>query len=279
MRHLSFAAALIVIGVLDGSSSGWQDGPSMSSPPVLEESIASELPDFATDDVSAFSIQPETAAGSNCGCSHCRSGPAGSRPSLSGPGNCPPAILSEGWCRRPWYWGLFAGALSGNDLQEDLLSQQTSFAGGLRLGRDLDLAWAVEARLLFSDIELADRLSAQPRTADLILGDISLVHHFGQHPRIQPFLALGIGVADWEFVDAGGNEFTDTQLACPIGLGVKQRYDDWLVFRFDLTDNIIFGGGTLVGTQHEVAATGSIEFRFGGSRTSYWPWRPRLYFW
>jgi hypothetical protein len=188
--------------------------------------------------------------------------------------------LSEAWCRRPLYADVFFGALTGNELQGDLVDVETGFFGGVRLGHDLDERWAVEGRLGLAGLDLSNtEAPAQPRTGDLIVGDISLVCYLTQHPRTRPFLSAGAGFADWEFSDAFGNSFTDTQAAVPLSVGIKQRYDDWLVFRFDLTDNIVFGGGTIIGTEHLFSATGSLELRFGGSRTSYWPWRRRTVFW
>src|SRR5690606_20402379 len=114
--------------------------------------------------------------------------------------------------------------------------------------------------------------------ADLLLADVSLVHYFYTELTTRPFVSIGFGAVDWEYVDAAGVPTDEKVFGMPVGFGVKHRYDDWLVFRFDVTDNIAFGGGTPIGTQHTFSATGAIELRFGGSRVSYWPWQPRRYY-
>jgi hypothetical protein len=122
--------------------------------------------------------------------------------------------------------------------------------------------------------------AALPRQADLLLADVSLVYYFYSDLTIRPYLSVGLGVVDWEFIDANGNATDEKVMGVPISLGVKQRCDDWLVLRLDLTDNIAFGGGTQIGTQHNFSVTGNVEIRFGGPRTSYWAWAPRKhYFW
>lgn len=257
-----------------------------------ETAPAAELPAPVYDEiVPADPTQlPPVPGGDHAGCScaSCRGGgsgppPPGVLPSANswfgGYGDCPKAVISEGWCRRPYYVDAFIGAISGNELIDNQISQQTSFLGGLRLGWDLDEKWGVETRLAVSEVDIANFQDPfNDRTADLLMWDVSLVHYFLTDLRIRPFLSVGVGVVDWEYVGADGLMTDDKVVGVPVGIGVKHRYDDWLVFRLDLTDNIAFGGGTLLGTQHNMSITASCEVRFGGPRVSYWPWQPRKYY-
>jgi hypothetical protein len=220
-----------------------------------------------------------------CSCASCRSGTShGPPPEIAGSSgwftnDCPKAVISGGWCERPLYFDGFVGAIYGDEFVDGQINQHTSFLAGVRLGWDLDESWGWEGRLAVSDLDISNvNGPSDNRQADLLLADVSLVHYFFTDLTTRPFLSVGVGGVDVEYVDAAGLETEEQVFGVPIGIGIKHRYDDWLVFRFDLTDNMAFGGGTPMGTQHNLSATGSFELRFGGSRVSYWPWQPRRYY-
>jgi hypothetical protein len=226
----------------------------------------------------------ERSGQAGCSCSSCGAG-NGHAPVVSDqagawlPQDCPPAVISEGWCRRPFYFDGFIGAITGDDFVEGAIAQHTSFLAGGRLGWDLDERWGVEGRLAFSEVGISNTSGERfDRQADLLLADVSLVRYWFTDWKLRPFATVGLGVADWEFSDDAGNSTDEKVFGVPVGIGVKQRYDDWLVFRLDLTDNMAFGGGTVLGTQHNFSITGGFELRFGGARTSYWPWQPRKHY-
>jgi hypothetical protein len=230
-------------------------------------------------------LPPIAHGHSGCGCASCRGGAQTGPPPGLGPksswfiDDCPKPVLSEGWCRRPFYIDVFSGTISGNELVDDQVAQHTSFFGGVRLGWDLDEGWGWEGRLGWAEVEVNNiQAPSQERTADLFLWDVSLVHYFASDLRIRPFVSVGVGVVDWNFTDASGASIDESVVGVPLSIGVKQRYDDWLVFRLDLTDNMAFGGGTVLGTQHNFSCTAACELRFGGPRISYWPWQPRKYY-
>jgi hypothetical protein len=220
-----------------------------------------------------------------CSCAGCRSGAGhtgapyadGGQPALLD--DCPPAVISEGWCQRPCYFDGFVGAVFGDEFVNGQINQQTSFLAGLRLGWDLDEAWGLEGRFAISDFDISNASApADTRQADVLMLDASLVHYFFTDLTTRPFVSFGLGVVEFDYVDASGIEREEQAFGVPVGIGIKHRYDDWLVFRFDLTDNMAFAGGTELGTQHNVSVTGSFELRFGGRRMSYWPWQPRRYY-
>jgi hypothetical protein len=194
-------------------------------------------------------------------------------------GGCPPVVISEEWCRRPLFVDVFAGAISGDEFIDGQIGQATSILAGGRLGWDFNGAWGCEARLAFAEVEIFNLPGpSERREADLFMWDVSVVHYFGSDLAIRPYCSVGLGSVDWEYVDVFGNPADEKMIGVPLAIGVKQRCDDWLVFRLDLTDNIAFGGGTPLGTQHNFSVTGNVELRFGGPRTSYWAWAPRKHY-
>ncbi len=210
---------------------------------------------------------PHAQPHAGCGCPHCQSGGNGAFPGYDKlgyalHGGCPPAVISEAWCRRPFFADVFIGLIFGNEFVN---GEETSLLTGGRLGWDLSGQWGCEARLAVAEV-------------DLLMADVSLVHYFGSHLTRRPYFSVGLGVVDWDFVDADGTTANEQVMGVPISLGVKRRQDDWLVLRFDLTDNIAFGGSTRVGTQHNFSLTANVEIRFGGPRTSYWTWAPSKHY-
>ena len=69
------------------------------------------------------------------------------------------------------------------------------------------------------------------RSRDLLLSEACLVG-----PALATFIAA-LSVR-YHVSRAKIREFLAVWFGVPLSIGVKQRYDDWLVFRLDLTDNI-----------------------------------------
>jgi hypothetical protein len=239
-------------------------------------------PEYVDGNIEPSPQAPPHEPHAGCGCANCQGAtqfPGYDNLPYPLQGGCPPVVISEAWCRRPFFFDVFVGAITGNEFIDNQVGQRTSLLYGGRFGWDFDGEWGVETRLALSQVDIYNLSSASNhRQADLLMADVSLVHYFGSSLTIRPFLSVGLGVVDWSYVDAFGMA-TDEQVAgVPIAIGVKQRYDDWLVLRLDLADNIAFGGGTQIGTQHNISLTGNVEIRFGGPRTSYWAWAPRKHY-
>jgi hypothetical protein len=255
-----------------------------------DETLAQEAPNAVGPDLLENPLPPTAEAPPQgpphvgCGCPHCQSGtgeafPGYDKLGYSLHGGCPPVVISEAWCRRPLFADLFIGAISGDEFINGEIGQQTSLLAGGRLGWDLSGQWGVEGRLAWAEVSIHNMQGlAQRRQAELLLADVSLVHYFGSDLTIRPYVSVGLGVVDWQFVDTDDTALGEQVMGVPISMGVKQRCDDWLVLRLDLTDNIAFGGGTRLGTQHNISITGNVEIRFGGPRTSYWSWAPRKHY-
>jgi hypothetical protein len=247
------------------------------SPPQLET-----LPDSADSPPGVDA--PHVQAPPGCNCPSCGGGPAQTFPGydkLGYPlhGACPPVVISEAWCRRPWFVDIFAGSIWGDEFIDDQIGQEPSLVVGTRLGLDFDGDWGCETRFAWSEVETYNMADpSQFQQADLFLWDVSLVYYFASSLTIRPYCSVGLGLVDWEYIDLAGMPADEKVLGVPLAIGVKQRCDDWLVLRLDLTDNIAFGGSTILGTQHNFSITGNVEIRFGGSRTSYWAWAPRRHY-
>ncbi len=252
---------------------------------ILPLTFVHQTPEAAAEYGPPVDSGPASAShAGGCGCAGCQSGGGEAFPGYDQlgytlHGGCPPVVISEEWCRRPFYFDVFIGALWGDELVNGQIDQEISFLAGGRLGWDLNGAWGVEARLAWSEVGISNVVGpVDNRQAELFLWDVSLLHYFGSHLKLRPYCALGLGAVDWEYTDINGNTTDEKVFGVPVSLGLKQRLDDWLVLRLDLTDNIAFGSGTPLGTQHNLSITGNVEIRFGGPRTSYWAWAPRKHY-
>ncbi len=209
----------------------------------------------------------------------------------------------ESWLYRPLSGGWFMGSVEGGTPIGDWASLGHGFAGGYRLGWDQSLHWGGEVRFLFGAVpvhdsararaaqlaaDLADGYSAddphtlrfnQRRDADLFHWDVDLLYYPWGDTQWRPYLMAGIGTANIDFIDRLSVRYDKIVLAMPLAVGLKIRYNDWLVMRFEAADNIAFGGGSGLGTMHNLSITLGAEIRFGGSRTAYWPWNPGRHYW
>jgi hypothetical protein len=183
-------------------------------------------------------------------------------------------LLGASWLNRPYYTGFFLGALHGDTLIPGEINQSIGFFGGFRLGWDYDTYWGLETRLGFSELGLdfIDEPSVDGAATDIVIWDTSLVYYPWGDSRWRPYLSLGIGLVDYDFIDAVGLRHSDAVVGVPWGVGLKYRHSDWIALRFDLLDNVAFGGKAGFETMNNLSLTGGLEFRFGGTRKSYFPW-------
>ena len=83
---------------------------------------------------------------------------------------------------------------------------------------------------------------------------------------------LGLGVGGFYFSDPLGHPIDHTGLSLPLGLGVKYLCGNRWALRFDVRDNVIFGGDGL-NTINSWSVTGGIEYHWGsGTSPQYYPW-------
>lgn len=179
------------------------------------------------------------------------------------------------WLNRPYHADYFFGALFGDALIAGRVRQGGGTVSGVRLGWDLDHYWGLEARVGFSNLPLTDRAGLQN---ELRFGDVSFQYYPWGDSHWRPFFLLGAGAAEFQFVDDLGQTRDEVLFQVPIGGGLKYYFRNWLALRVDVFDNVALGMSGL-DTMNNLSVSGGFEFRFGGSRTSYFPWddgiRPR----
>ncbi|MGW8256722.1 MAG: hypothetical protein ACWGMZ_04475 [Thermoguttaceae bacterium] len=198
----------------------------------------------------------------------------------------------EPWITRPFSAGVFIGPIVGSPLLDDWVGQQTGTLAGARFGWDMDDDWGVETRFASANIPLYDSAqaiqaanlldqSAQQqlrlqgtRNADHFLWDIEVLYYPWGDAACRPYVLFGLGIARIECSDRLGASYARILAGMPLGLGIKSRLNDWLVFRVECTDNVAFAGGSIFETQHNASVTGALEVRLGRSRINYWPWNP-----
>lgn len=209
---------------------------------------------------------------------------------LTGSGVC------ESWLRRPLSAGSFVGPVFGTELLDDWVGEEAGYLGGYRLGVDLDQFWGVETRLAFSFIGLDDSPRAKAaqqaaddaagiapddpfrhrfddgRYADLLFWDVDLVYYPWGDQRWRPYGMVGAGLTHVAFEDRLNRRIHDTLFTMPLAIGLKRRVTECTAWRLEVADNLAFGNR--VKTLHNISVTVGFEFRFGGSRTAYWPWNP-----
>jgi hypothetical protein len=185
-------------------------------------------------------------------------------------------LETASWLNRPYYAGFFLGGLNGDTLVAGEINQSLGFFGGFRLGWDYDYYWGLETRLGLSELGLdfIDEPSVDGLSTDIVIWDTSLVYYPWGDVRWRPYVSVGIGLVDFDFLDQFGRRHSDAVIGLPWGVGLKYRQSDWITLRFDLLDNVAFGGKAGFETMNLLSLTGGLEFRFGGTRKSYFPWNP-----
>jgi hypothetical protein len=185
-------------------------------------------------------------------------------------------LTAGSWLNRPYYVGGFIGGMGGDTLVEDQLKANGSFFWGGNFGWDYDPYWGIELRLAFTSqgLDYLTNAFIDNQYNELILWDTSLVYYPWGDARWRPYFKLGVGFADFDYVDAIGFRRSEMVYAMPFGFGMKYRVNQYWTWRFDVTDNLIFGGNAGMATQNQFSLAGGLEYRFGGRRQSYWPWNP-----
>jgi hypothetical protein len=185
-------------------------------------------------------------------------------------------LMNASWLNRPYYAGFFLGALEGDTLIADEIDQSVGFLYGFRLGWDYDMYWGMETRLGFSELGLdfVNEPTIVGLSTDIVIWDASLVYYPWGDSRWRPYLSLGIGLVDFDFLDEVALRRSDAVVGIPLGVGLKYRHSDWITMRFDFADNIALGERADYETMNNLSLGYGLEFRFGGSRTSYFPWNP-----
>jgi len=201
-----------------------------------------------------------------------------------------PPAAHEPWINRPFSIGLFAGPIVGSPLIDDWVGQQTGTVAGMRLGWDMDDDYGMELRLATANIPIYDSDAAiiaqrdatglplpaplGTRNADQFLCDIDFLYYPWGDASVRPYLLFGVGTDRIKFTDRLGTNYARILLGMPVGLGVKTKLNDWLIFRIECTDNMALAGGSIFQAQQNISLTGAFEVRLGRTKIQYWPWNP-----
>lgn len=188
-------------------------------------------------------------------------------------------LVGTSWRNRPWFVGAFVGGMLSDDLISGRAEQNNSSFLGTRLGWDFEHYWGLELRYAYARTNLTDgqgdRLDEPSR--DYFV-DLSLVHYPWGDSQWRPYLSAGLGFDTFRFEDDADQRVHQTLLAMPLGGGLKYYYNPWFTIRFDACDNIAFGDEPL-DTMHNFSLMIGAEYRFGGTRMSYFPWHGNTMYW
>ncbi len=217
-----------------------------------------------------------------------------------GPGQ---PLLRESWLYRPYSIGWFMGALHGGELVDDWVTQKQGYLGGFRLGWDFHHYWGCEMRLAWGYAQIVDSQRAKDAqtAADDLLGlapddpfrsrfdgrrdsnlsvvwDFSFLYYPWGDSAWRPYFLAGLGYASIRFEDRLSQSWSSGALGLPLGVGLKYRWNDWLVFRVELIDTLLVPSNG-INRVNEISFNGGVEIRFGGPRKAYWHWTPGLHYW
>ncbi len=186
------------------------------------------------------------------------------------------------WMNRPFHIDWFAGPILMDDIRHGSLAGANTTLAGLRLGRDIDYYWGLEARYGNGDSDLVflspseDGLS--PGQASYSVADVSVLYYPWGDSKVRPYGILGIGMSEIDFRDQDNVRTDVTQLAIPWGVGVKLLEWPGASVRLEILDNWSFSSDA-VSEMHNWSFTAGMEFRYGGKRRLYWPWRSSYVGW
>jgi hypothetical protein len=177
------------------------------------------------------------------------------------------------WRNRPWFAGAFFGGAFHGDLTGNVRQNNGSLMG-LRLGWDLDHYYGIEGRYAFSNPQIMDGSGNSLGDSHDYLMDVSALYYPLGDARWRPYLGLGVGMATYRFRDENDERIHDSAVSVPISVGIKYFYSPHFTLRLDAVDNITFGSDNL-DAMNNFFLLGSVEYRFGGRRMSYFPWHGR----
>lgn len=192
---------------------------------------------------------------------------------LHGP---PLPLISEQWHERTLYVGTFVGGYWGDDLVARRVRQGSGVNGGIRLGWDFDDYWGIEGRAVMAGGSVQN-LVGPPfvRNGQEKFFDADLLFYPWTTTRFRPFILGGIGLGIFTFQTDTLAFINQSAPTFPFGLGFKYRHDDWVAFRLEFIDIVAIGDNRRMSNTHNLTLNGGVEFRLGGPRKTYWPWRQR----
>ena len=188
-------------------------------------------------------------------------------------------LIGSSWLNRPFSFGGFVGPYFGQRLISGRIDQDNDVLAGFHTGWDFDDYWGTEFRFAWARPHLYNLQQPQlNRQLKYYSMDWRLHYYPWGDSRIRPYGLLGIGLADFRFVDDFGNRGDTTPGMMPFGVGIKYLWCRWLSFRTEFVNNLAFSKGELT-TMHNLTLTFGMELRFGTKPRGYWPWHPGRHLW
>lgn len=182
------------------------------------------------------------------------------------------------WLNRPYYVGGQIGPMWFTRSLDDNVSTDVDPFGGIFAGWDTDHFWGNELHLDWSTPEFKNRLAPDAnRTDSLFMWSYSALYYPWGDAKVRPYWRAGIGNTHFDFPQDDASRHDEWMLTFPLGVGVKYPIRRWLAARAELADYISINRD--FPTQHNVALTLGLEWRFGAHPPSYWPWNPSRHIW
>jgi hypothetical protein len=182
------------------------------------------------------------------------------------------------WLNRPYYVGLQIGPMWFTESLDDDVSTDTDIFGGIFAGCDVDHFWGHELHFDWATPELKNRAAPDAnRTDSSFTWNYSWLYYPWGDAKGRPYWRAGVGNSRFDYPQSDGLRHDEWMLTLPLGVGVKYPIRRWLAARAELTDYISLNEG--YPTQHNVALTLGLEWRFGAHPPSYWPWNPSRHIW
>ncbi|QDU96098.1 outer membrane beta-barrel protein [Lignipirellula cremea] len=185
-------------------------------------------------------------------------------------------LVGSSWLNRPYHADMIVGGLFTDNPLGSQVRGGAGFLGGIRIGADMADSWGVEARYAIADTDIGYPNGPAPRRNEVQFFDFHVVYYPLGDDRWRPYFSLGAGLAQFNFYDEQGRHYSESTFQLPLGVGIKYFWKPWAAVRFDLHDNIAFGGPN-VSMMQNISLTAGIEWRFGGRRRSYYPYNPGVY--
>lgn len=187
-------------------------------------------------------------------------------------------FVGTSWRNRPYYIGGQLGPMWFTQALDDDLSTDIDAFGGIFAGWDMDHYWGHELHFDWATPEFKNREFPDAKRPDsLFAWNYSLFYYPWGDSKFRPYWRAGIGNTHVSYPIAEDKLHDEWLWTFPLGVGMKYPVKRWLAARAELVDYIAVDDGHP--TQHNVAVTFGLEWRFGAHPPSYWPWNPDRHIW
>lgn len=180
-------------------------------------------------------------------------------------------LVGTSWLNRPYYAAAMFGGMMADDA--GIAELNNGFVAAVHLGYDFDHYYGGEVRIGGGQLGVAD--SFENYTDDLFMIDVRLLHYPWGDSLWRPYYSLGIGFAQHSLTDYFDDDYSQTLVNIPLGVGLKYQWTHCCAMRFDVTHNINIGSGVF-DTMDNVSIMAGAEWHYGGQPKSYYPWNPSL---